>query len=60
MVTLHSSTVGPDSPNLLAKETLGALNEFKSIPIIMSYSNTDAGGHIINKMKENFIKSFQK
>ena len=60
LVTLHSSTVGPDSPNLLAKETLGALNEFKSIPIIMSYSNTDAGGHIINKMKENFCKEFPK
>ena len=60
LVTLHSSTIGPDSPKSLAYETLEALKEFNSIPIVMSYSNTDAGGHIINKMKEKFCRELPK
>ena len=57
---MHSSTIGPDSPRSLAYETLEALKEFDCIPVIMSYSNTDAGGYIINKMKEKFCKQFPK
>tara|TARA_B100000902_G_scaffold395943_1_gene455650 strand:+ start:211 stop:1374 length:1164 start_codon:yes stop_codon:yes gene_type:complete len=56
LLTLHPSTVGPHNPNLIANETFNALNEFSSVPIIISYSNVDAGGHIINKAKEKFCK----
>jgi GDP/UDP-N,N'-diacetylbacillosamine 2-epimerase (hydrolysing) len=56
LVTIHPPTAGSDSPISIVSETLKALNEFKSIPIIMSYSNVDAGGHTINKIKEKFCK----
>ena len=56
LVTLHSSTAGPHSPYLLASETIKALKVFDKTPVIMSYSNVDAGGYIINKMKEIYCK----
>ena len=56
LLTLHPSTIGPHSPDLLINQTLQALRNFSSIPIVMSYSNVDAGGHIINKAKEKFCK----
>ena len=43
-----------DNSLKIIKETIKALETFKSIPIIMTYANADAGGYEINKIKENF------
>ena len=47
LLTIHSATLSKDKPDLIIKETLKALENFNSVPVIMSYANTDSGGHEI-------------
>lgn len=56
LLTIHSATFSKDKPDSIIKETLKALENFNSIPVIMSYANTDSGGHEINKIKEDFCQ----
>lgn len=56
LVTFHPITTQKDSSNDF-KEILKALNELKDTNIIFTKANSDAGGVIINKMIDEYVKS---
>ncbi|WP_457749358.1 UDP-N-acetylglucosamine 2-epimerase [Sulfurimonas sp.] len=56
LVTFHPQTLSSLSPKEQITELLAALGELEDTAIIFTKANADAGGDIVNKMIEEFVK----
>lgn len=60
LLTIHPETVSSQSIKSFVNEIFEALDFFYEIPIIISYSNSDTGGILINKLLNQFCKKNPK
>lgn len=57
LVTYHPVTLVLNTPQQAVQELLGALDRFPAAHVIFTRQNSDAGGHLIGKMFENYAVS---
>ena len=56
LITIHPPTSQEIDLKKFTKEILNALSNFNNTTLIFTYSNSDSGGYVINKMCEYFCR----
>ena len=56
LITIHPETNSSISVENFMKPIIFALEKFKELPLVITYSNSDPGGFHINSLLEKFCK----
>lgn len=60
LVTFHPATLSESSAEIQFAEIIKALRSFPDMNLIFTYSNSDAGGRVVNEMIKAFVKEDTK